>query len=235
MERSTLMRLCVAALLVALLAVAMLYYPQWEPALLGMIEWLRELGPWGGLVVIAIYVPASVLMLPTWPITWSAGLIFGVLPGIVIASTGATAGVAAAFLVSRYLARDWARRKFAHHPLFAALDRAVAEQGLKLVVLTRLSPAFPYNLINYLYGLTSIPFRTYCLGSWLGMMPVIAMHVYLGAALKDVAEMFHGRGEGGPAQTVMLVVGIVATVAATVVLARATRKALAEILPTQAG
>jgi uncharacterized membrane protein YdjX (TVP38/TMEM64 family) len=112
-----------------------------------------------------------------------------------------------------------------------ALETAVEENGLKIVVLSRLSPAFPYNVINYAYGTTRLPLHTYVLATWLGMFPVTALHVFLGASIKKVDDLVRGQYEGGPAAKILLVLGIVATLAATIVITRAARRALHAALP----
>ena len=112
------------------------------------LDWIGRLGPWGPVIFIGIYIVAAVLFIPGSVLTLGAGAVFGVLLGSVWASISATLGATAAFLVGRYLARDAIARKIERSEKFAAIDRAVADEGWKVVLLTRLSPLFPYTLLN---------------------------------------------------------------------------------------
>src|SRR5262249_8687408 len=110
---------------------------------------VRDLGAWGPALFVVLYVAATVLFLPGWILTLGAGAVFGLVRGAVTVSLAATLGATAAFLIGRYLARDAVARRLAAHPRFAAIDAGVAREGWKIVLLTRLSPAFPFNLLNY--------------------------------------------------------------------------------------
>jgi uncharacterized membrane protein YdjX (TVP38/TMEM64 family) len=114
----------------------------------------------------------------------------------------------------------------ARSPAFAAIDRAVEREGFKIVLLTRLSPIFPYNLLNYAYGLTRVSLRDYVLASWIGMMPAALLYVYLGSAAKSLADLAAGRIERTPAQGVLFAAGLFATVIVTVYVARLARREL---------
>jgi uncharacterized membrane protein YdjX (TVP38/TMEM64 family) len=132
----------------------------------------------------------------------------------------ATLGATAAFLVGRYLARDWVARKIEKNPKFRAIDKAVAEEGWKIVLLTRLSPIFPFNLLNYAFGLTRIRLREYVLASWIGTMPGTILYVYIGSLARA------GVRHTTPAEWVLRGVGLLASLAVTVVLTRVAKKAL---------
>jgi len=112
-------------------------------------------------------------------LTLGAGILFGVLRGSIIVSIAATLGATAAFLIARYVAREWVARKIAAHPKFAAVDQAVASEGWKMVGLIRLSPIFPFSLMNYAFGLTRVSLRDYFFASWIGMLPGTVMYVPL--------------------------------------------------------
>ena len=208
-------------------AVLIVEFPKLEGPLLKFIEWLRSLGPIGTLLLALVYVPVAVLVLPTWPITWSAGFILGLVPGVIAASLGGTLGAVGAFLSGRFLARQWVERKFAARPLFQALNKAIEANSFKIVALSRLSPVLPYNILNYVFGISRVRLSTFALATWLGMLPVTAMHVYLGTAIKNAADLWRGRVHATPATHATLVVGILATALVTVVLTRAARRALA--------
>jgi uncharacterized membrane protein YdjX (TVP38/TMEM64 family) len=172
-------------------------------------------------------------MLPTWPLTWSAGYLFGLVPGMIAASLGSTSGALAGFAASRSLVGQWFQRRLAGHPRLRALERAVERQAFKIVLLSRLSPVFPYNVVNYLFGMTAISWQTFTLASWLGMLPVTSVHVYFGTAIENAAELLSGHAIASPARTIALVIGIVASVVVTVVLARIARGAMQEALEAE--
>jgi uncharacterized membrane protein YdjX (TVP38/TMEM64 family) len=176
----------------------------------------------------AIYVVACVLFVPGTILTLGAGFAFGVVVGTVTVSLASTLGATAAFLVGRTLARDWVQEKVARSPKFRALDEAVGRQGFKIVLLTRLSPLLPFNLLNYALGVTKVPLRTYVLASWIGMLPATVLYVYLGSTLKSLAEVVAGKAEGGVAQQVFFGAGLAATVVVTVFITRLANKALKE-------
>ena len=144
-------------------------------------------------------------------------------------------GSAATFLIARYLARGWVARRIARYPRFAAVDRAVGADGLRIVFLLRLSPVFPFNLLNYALGATRVRFRDYLLGA-LGMLPGTFLYVYLGSLGAGVAIGASevgggGDGDGGVGTVVKLAlqaVGALATLAVTVVVARIAKQALAQ-------
>src|SRR5215467_14894694 len=133
------------------------------------LDWIGKLGPWGPVIFVGLYVVATVLFIPGSVLTLGAGAVFGVVLGSVCVSISATLGATAAFLVGRYLARDAIARKIEKNEKFATIDRAVASEGWKIVLLTRLSPVFPFTLLNYAFGLTRVKLSHYVLASWIGM------------------------------------------------------------------
>ncbi|MEL6165640.1 MAG: TVP38/TMEM64 family protein, partial [Cyanobacteria bacterium J06628_3] len=120
------------------------------------LEWINNQGPVGGIAFMLLYIVATVAFLPGSILTLGAGVVFGVFLGSVYVFIGATIGAIAAFLVGRYIARGWVANKIAGNKKFAAVDNAVGREGLKIVLLTRLSPVFPFNLLNYAYGVTGV-------------------------------------------------------------------------------
>lgn len=204
-------------------AVAFLPIGQYIQALL---KWTSSLGFAGYVVVVLFYIVGCVFFIPGSLVTLASGFLFGVVAGSITVSIGATLGASAAFLVGRFLARKQIEKRVAGNPRFVAIDRAVGDAGFKIVLLTRLSPVFPFNLLNYAFGLTRVRFWTYVLASWIGMMPGTVLYVYLGSTAKDLAQVFSGGVAGGTAQQVIKIVGLVATVAVTVVVTRVARRAL---------
>jgi uncharacterized membrane protein YdjX (TVP38/TMEM64 family) len=196
--------------------------------LVSLESWIRGLGVWGPLVYGLIYVAAVVALAPASALTVAAGVLFGPVVGTVTASLASTTGAALAFLIARYLARDAVARKLGADPRFAAIDRAIARSGWIIVALLRLSPAVPFNLQNYLYGLTAIGFWTCVLTSGIAMLPGTVMYVYLGYIGRAGIEAATG-GAGRartPVEWAFLIIGLGATVAVTIFVTWLARRAM---------
>lgn len=186
------------------------------------LDAVARLGAWGPVLFIFAYVVAAVLLVPGSALTLGAGALFGVVWGSVYVSIGATLGATAAFLVGRYVARGWVAKKIEGNAKFAAIDRTVADEGWKVVGLTRLSPVFPFTVLNYAFGLTRVKLRDYVLASWIGMMPGTVMYVYIGSLARAADE------KKSPAEWALYGVGLIATIVVTVFITRIARRALAE-------
>lgn len=195
------------------------------------LEWTQGLGVWGPIFVVALYIVACILFFPGSVLTLGAGFIFKLLVGTITVSIGSTLGACAAFLVGRTVGRNWISGKIAASEKFAAIDNAVGRQGLKIVLLTRLSPVFPFNLLNYAFGLTKVPFTKYALASWIGMLPGTVMYVYFGAGLRSLADAVAGNVETGPAGKIFFWFGLAATIAVTIFVTRLARRALKQAAP----
>jgi uncharacterized membrane protein YdjX (TVP38/TMEM64 family) len=190
--------------------------------------WVEELGPWGPVAFMIGYAVSIVAFVPASLLTLAAGAIFGVAAGTFYVTIGATVGAALAFLISRYLARSAIERKFQGNEKFSSIDRAVGEQGRKIVFLLRLSPVFPFTLLNYALGLTRVRFSDYVVAS-VGMIPATLLYVYSGKVAADLAALAGGvEMEHGPLDYALWIVGLAATLAATVIVTRIARRALAE-------
>ena len=191
-------------------------------------EWVDGLGVWGPVVFAVGYAVATVGFIPGSLLTLAAGAIFGLAKGTVTVFFGATVGSALAFLVARYLARNAVERRIAGHQRFAAIDRAVAKEGLKIVTLLRLAPIFPFNLMNYALGLTKVTFRDYVLAS-VGMIPGTFLYVYYGKAIGSLAAVAGGAEiERGAGYWITFGVGLAAALAVALYVARIAKRALAQ-------
>jgi uncharacterized membrane protein YdjX (TVP38/TMEM64 family) len=184
---------------------------------------VRGRGVAGAVAYGAVYVVSALLFVPGSVLTIGAGLIFGLAWGTVLVSVASTTAAALAFLIARYVARARVGRLADRNEKFGAIDRAVAEQGWKVVALLRLSPLIPFSLSNYLYGLTPVRFAPYVLTSWIAMLPATFLYVYLGAAGNAAVS---GRGPGGGWRAALWVVGLLATIAVTFFVTRAARREL---------
>jgi uncharacterized membrane protein YdjX (TVP38/TMEM64 family) len=140
-------------------------------------EWILSLGAFGPLVYILIYIVAVVFAIPGSVITVMGGVLFGSVVGVVAVSIASTIGASLAFLVSRHFARDAIAQKFADNKKFHHLDKLTKEHGAIIVAITRLVPLFPFNLLNYGFGLTHVPFWTYAFWSWICMLPGTILYV----------------------------------------------------------
>jgi uncharacterized membrane protein YdjX (TVP38/TMEM64 family) len=226
-------RIIIGVVCVAVLAAGVLTLPV-ETYLSHFLAWVQTVGPWGAVILVAAYIPAALLFVPGSLLTLGAGFVFGVGLGTVAVSLGSTLGAAAAFLLGRTFARHAIEAKVAGNARFHALDQAVKREGFKIVLLMRLSPVFPFNLLNYAFGLTQVSFRDYILASWIGMLPGTLMYVYLGSAAQNLAALSTGQATGGAGRQVLFGLGLLATIVVTVFVTRLARKALDDIAPTTA-
>lgn len=190
--------------------------------------WVDGLGAWGPAAFVVGYAVAVVCFVPGSVLTLAAGAIFGLVEGTLVVLVGATSGSIAAFVVSRYAARDAVARRLEGNRRFAAIDRAIESEGRKIVFLLRLSPIFPFSLLNYALGLTRVRLADYAVAS-VGMLPGTLLYVYSGkvagevAALAGNADVRHGAG-----YYAIIGIGFVATVVVTLLVTRVARRALHE-------
>jgi uncharacterized membrane protein YdjX (TVP38/TMEM64 family) len=226
-QNSRAVKVIVLVLIAGLLLAALFFLPV-KAYLLAVLEWTRGLGVWGPIFVTAFYVVACVFFLPGSVLTLGAGFLFGVPVGLLSAWLGATLGACAAFIIGRTLARDWVSGKVSTNPKFAAIDEAVEREGFKIVLLLRLSPVFPFNMLNYALGLTKVSFKHYALATLIGILPGGLMYVYFGTAARSLAEVAAGKVEGGLAGQVFFWVGLAATIVVTVFVTRLARRSLRE-------
>ena len=224
-RRLPLVRLGLAAAgLVALLLLGR-YAGGYLPA---FAAWVDDLGVWGPIVFTVGYAAAVVAFVPGSILTLAAGAVFGLLKGTVTVFVAATVGASLAFLVSRHVARSAIEKRLAGNDRFAAIDRAVGAEGRKIVFLLRLSPVFPFNLLNYALGLTRVRFADYVVAS-LGMLPGTLLYVYYGKLAGDVAALAGGAAvEKNAGYYAVLLLGLVATVVVTTLVTRIARRALRE-------
>jgi uncharacterized membrane protein YdjX (TVP38/TMEM64 family) len=191
-----------------------------------LLDWVRDQGFVGVLVFGAVYIGATVLFVPGSILTLGAGFVYGVVWGSIYISIASTLGATAAFLVGRYLTRDWVASRVEGNERFAAIDRAVGDEGWKIVGLTRLSPIFPFNMLNYAYGLTRVSLRDYFFASWIGMFPGTVMYVYIGSLAGSLATVGAEQRARTTGEWILYGIGLVATVVVTLFVTRLARRAL---------
>ncbi|NER29062.1 MAG: TVP38/TMEM64 family protein [Symploca sp. SIO1C4] len=217
------------AISVALLIIVQAKYFNVQKLLTNALVWVESLGSWAPVAFIVIYNLATVLFVPGALLTLGGGVIFGMIWGFIYVFIASTLGAIFAFLIGRYLSRHWVAKKIEGNTKFQAIDQSVAKEGFKIVLLTRLAPVFPFNLLNYAFGVTRVSFKDYCLGS-VGMIPGTFMYVYLGSVVGDLAMITTANQSANPqaqtAQFIIHVLGAILTVAVTVYIARAAQKVL---------
>jgi uncharacterized membrane protein YdjX (TVP38/TMEM64 family) len=223
----------IGIILVAAAVVASIFLPV-APWALAVVEWVHDAGAAGvGLYALA-YVVATLLFLPGSVLTIGAGFAYGPLFAILLVSPVSVLAATVAFLAGRSIARPWVARRMAEDPRFASIDAAVGDSGFLIVLLLRLSPLVPFNLLNYALGLTRIRLRDYVLASWIGMLPGTLLYVYLGSLLTSTSQIVSGeRPPAGGWGQALYWGGFVATVLAAVLVARVARRALNRALETR--
>jgi uncharacterized membrane protein YdjX (TVP38/TMEM64 family) len=189
-------------------------------------EWVDGLGFWGPFAFVLGYIVATLAFIPGSVLTLAAGAIFGLAEGTLYVFVAATVGATLAFLVARHAARRLVEKRIEGDARFAAIDRAVGAEGRKIVFLLRLSPVFPFNLLNYALGLTRVRLADYFIAS-IGMLPGTLLYVYSGKVIGDVAAVAGGAGpERGLGSWLLIGVGLAATLFVTVIITRIARRAL---------
>lgn len=199
-----------------------------------VLQWIRERGSLGPVLLIAIYVPAAVLLIPGSWLTLGAGFIFGPWLGTAVASAGSVLGACAAFALGRTVARSLVERQIMRRPTFKALDAAVGQEGFKIVFLTRLSPMLPFGVLNYLFSISQVKFRAFFIATWVGMLPASCMYAYFGSAAQSILGVYEEDQSTNSTKRIFFVIGLVATVVVTVVVTRVARRALREAVPETA-
>ncbi|HEV3036628.1 MAG TPA: TVP38/TMEM64 family protein [Candidatus Angelobacter sp.] len=201
----------------------------------GFIQWVQAFGGAGVAIYGLFYVAGVVLFFPGIILTAGAGLLYGVVLGTLIVSPASVLGSTLAFLIARYVARDWVSRKLAKYPNFEAIDRAIEKNGFKMILLLRLQPLLPFNILNYALGLTRIRLWDYVAASFIGMFPATVLYVYFGSVLHSVSDLFQGHLGRGRWGAILFWTGLLAAIALVVYIGRIARKALQEAIdPSQA-
>lgn len=212
--------LLIAALGIAIV-IAGLYLLPINDWLTQVKDWLKTLGFWAMPAFGAIYIVATVVGLPAAILFLLAGTLFGFFKGVVLTSIADTLGASACFLIGRTVARQQVKKWMAKRPQFVELDKAVARKGWKIVFLTRLSPIMPSNILNYGFSITKVRFWQYLLFSWLGMLPIIALYVYLGSAGANLAG-----GDNSPGKIALQALGLAVTVGTIIYTTKLAKKTL---------
>ncbi len=223
MKRS---KVVLIALLLAALFIGFLFLPV-RAWFVHFESYVQSLGAIGPVVIVLAYILCTILFVPGSAITIGSGTLFGLQTGFIVVVLGANLGALCSFLLARGFLREKVASWAAANPKFRSLDQAIGKQGFKMVLLTRLSPVFPFVLLNYLLGLTAVRAGAYVLANLLGMLPATFLFVYIGAAARD-AIAGQADASAGFYQQILKYVGLLATVAVVIIVTRIARKALRE-------
>lgn len=193
--------------------------------------WIESLGWWAPAAFVVLYVLCTLLLVPRTVLTVAAGFLFGFGWGAVLALLSINLGANLAFFSGRHFIRSMVERRARHHPRFLALDRAVGRDGWRIVALTRLTPVFPYSLLNYAFGLTQVAWPQFVAGSFLGMLPGTLILVALGTLTDFATEQ--SEAETGTWLHAATLAAMAAAVVSTFVVGRFAKRALARNAGTE--
>ena len=229
MRSSTILRIGLAMIFVAAVLAGLIFLPtHLDPGCL--LEWIQSQGAWGLVLLVALDAIICLLFLPGSALTLAAGFLFGVLWGTVRPRSAPRWGRRPRSSLPAQRCESRSTTVWRPIPSFGAVDRAIGDQGFKVVLLTRLCSLFPYDLMSYLFGLTNVSLGRYVLATWLGRLPETLVWAYAGSLAKSLADLAAGNMKVGMLEQILLGVGLAAMVAATVVIAHVARQALRNVV-----
>lgn len=207
-----------------------------------ILDFLSYLGIWGWLLFIGIFSVATCLLVPGIIMTVGAGFIYtrlygtcaGILIGTLLVFLGASLGSIIAMLLCRWLFREHMRNNIEKHPKMQIIDEWMGEKGFRVLFMLRLSPLLPYNIFNYLVGLTSISLKHYSLAN-LGLLPGIIAYVYIGSVVNNLAEAVQNDFADSWFELTLVIVGAVIALISVVYITYSTRKRIKEKLEYEQG
>jgi len=215
--------------------VTSLYFLPLAAAVAALVEWGQQHPVLAPLAYVVFVVIATILFLPGSIAMMIGGFLFGFIPGFMFAALAVPVGAQGAFEFGRWVMRPWVRSKVAHNRRMQAIEAALRDRAFVIVVLTRLSLIVPFNLLNYAYGATSVRAATHILATAVGMLPAIALYVYLGTLARDLGQILSGEATPSELGYWMLAAGVIAIVAASWVVHRTASRALEKHLAHQQG
>lgn len=222
-------------LLVAALILVSLFFPVHE-GMQALVSWVKASGIWGVAIFAAVYIIAVVMLIPGSLLTLGAGFVYGPFWGTLLVSPVSVIGATIAFSLARGRLRPWVMKKFGSNARFSVVDKAVGDQGFRIVMLLRLSPVFPFTFLNYALGLTGVKGRSYVLASFIGMLPATFLYTYLGSLVTSVTELASAPAQGAAdAQSIFVWGGFAVTVMVTAYVTYLARRALRDAVPQEAG
>lgn len=222
-------RLAVGAVGLVLVGTLAWFLPvrEWTIAL---AERIRGAGATGVFIFIAVYVAAEVALVPGSLLTMAAGFAYGPIRGLLVASPASVLAATIAFILGRTALRGWVQKKLSGSPKTRAIDRAIGHNSFKLILLLRLSPVVPFNVLNYALGVSDVPIGRYVVASFVGMLPGTWLYVYLGSLATTAAGLTDVSRRGGSARLTLTIAGLTATVVAVLFITKAAKRMLDEEL-----
>lgn len=193
--------------------------------LVSLQSWLADHPSSSVFAFAGLFLLAQMCMLPVSPMGLAAGLFFGFWKGLGVLMFACAIGATVNFLLVRYFARDFVRRKLAGNDKVRLIELAIAREGWKIVALLRFVP-IPFGLANYCYGLTPIPYLPYILASCVAIIPANSLVVWMGSTFNGEITALIGGRTRHPLEYVFLGVGLLAAIFALKVLAKAARAAV---------
>ncbi|MCB1197035.1 MAG: TVP38/TMEM64 family protein [Deltaproteobacteria bacterium] len=198
----------------------------WEQSIADWVAQIEAMGALGMFIYIFLYIVATVLLIPGSIITLAAGFIYGPWLGTVLVSCASMAGAIGAFFISRSVFGIYVQKLVQKYPAWTTFDQLIASSGKKIVFLLRLSPVFPFNILNYLLGLSSISSKDYIVASWIGMLPGTFLYVYFGSLLENLTQKPTLNNTSGLYQQWYWAMGLVLTCVLVVYLSKLAKNAL---------
>ncbi|QHQ40809.1 TVP38/TMEM64 family protein [Microbulbifer hydrolyticus] len=205
---------------------AILHYFDLDDRLIELMQWLDTLGWQAGVWFMLVIAVSIILLFPGVIFTMGAGFVFGVIKGTIYVVLGTVLGAAIAFLISRYLLGERASNWLLAKVKPANLGEVLRDEGWRMVMLTRMVPLFPFKLSNYFFGLTPLRFRDFCIGNFLGVIPITVNNVYVGSIAADLASIGTDRATRTPTEWALYGLGFCLAIIAIIGLTRMARRAL---------
>jgi uncharacterized membrane protein YdjX (TVP38/TMEM64 family) len=190
---------------------------------------VMHLGAWSAVCYPLLYACCNVLLLPGGVLSIGGGFFFGLWWGFLIVLIGNVTGAAISFVISRWIGRRWLRRKLSRNPTLGALEPAVEREGWKIILLSQLHPLFPTSLLNYLYGLTTIRFRTCILWVAIGQAPGLFLYAYIGTLGQLGLNLMRGKSHPRMVEYWIWGGGLVVSVVVLILLGRVSLRLLQEV------
>lgn len=196
--------------------------------LLGVLIWVKGLGFWGPFIFVLLYIPSCVLMFPDILPNTAAGAIWGIFIGAAAVSFGRLLGSTVTFLLARRFSQHWQEQRMAKDPKFAAVAKAIEQQGFRIVLLLRLCPLFPVIMLNYGLGMTQVTLRSYMAGTLLGMIPRTLFVAYAGSGVRSLMDLSSGKALENAGNPLLYWGGLVISLIIVVFLANKARTLINE-------
>ncbi len=196
---------------------------------------VMHLGAWSAVWYPLLYAGCNVLLLPGGVLSMGGGFFFGLWWGFLIVLVGNVMGAAISFVISRWIGRRWLRRKLSRNPTLAALEPAVEREGWKIILLSQLHPLFPTSLLNYLYGLTTIRFRTCILWVAIGQAPGLFLYAYIGTLGQLGLNLMRGKSHPQMVEYWIWGGGLILSLAVLMLLGRVSLRLLQRVEPGTSG